>query len=77
MSSEPCDACEKEIPIGGGISGMWSSDPRVTAGMTLEFDDGAEFFLCFDCIDALPEEPSGDEVAAFVEIGRASCRERV
>ena len=46
---------------------MWSSDPRVTGGMTLEFDDGAEFFLCFDCIDALPEEPSGDEVAAFVE----------
>ena len=67
MASEPCDACEEEVPIGGGISGMWSSDPEATGGMTLEFDDGAEFFLCFDCIGALPEEPSGEEVAALVE----------
>ena len=67
MASEPCDACEEDVPIGGGISGMWSSDPEGTGGMTLEFPDGREFFLCFDCIGALPEEPSGDEVAALVE----------
>ena len=62
MASEPCDACEEDVPIGGGISGMWSSDPEGTVGMTLEFPDGREFFLCFDCIDELPEEPDAADV---------------
>ncbi|PSP36477.1 hypothetical protein BRC63_08505 [Halobacteriales archaeon QH_10_70_21] len=62
MASEPCDACEEDVPIGGGISGMWSSDPEGTGGMTLEFPDGREFFLCFDCIDELPEEPDAADV---------------
>jgi hypothetical protein len=30
--------------------------------MTLEFDDGSEEFLCFDCIDALPDEPTTGDV---------------
>jgi hypothetical protein len=62
MASEPCDACGEDVPIGGGISGMWSSDPEGTGGMTLEFPDGREFFLCFDCIDELPEEPDAADV---------------
>ena len=62
MASEPCDACEEDVPIGGGISGMWSSDPEGTGGMTLEFPDDREFFLCFDCIDELPEEPDAADV---------------
>ncbi|WP_254838947.1 DUF7561 family protein [Natronomonas marina] len=67
MASEPCDACGEDVPIGGGISGMWSSDPQGTGGMTLEFPDGSEFFLCFDCIDDLPEEPTAADVADAVE----------
>lgn len=63
MASEPCDGCGSEVPIGGGISGLWSADPQGTGGMTLEFDDGTEFFLCFECIAALPEHPSADDVA--------------
>ncbi len=66
MSGDPCDACETEVSIGGGIAGIWSSN-RGTGGMTLEFDDGSDFFLCFDCIEALPEEPSPADVAALAE----------
>jgi hypothetical protein len=65
MASEPCDACGEDVPIGGGISGIWSSDPEGTGGMTLEFEDGTEFFLCFDCIAELPDEPSAEDVDAL------------
>ena len=36
--------------------------PGPSGGMTLEFDDGSEEFLCFDCIDALPDEPTKADV---------------
>lgn len=67
MASERCDACDDEVPIGGGISGFWSSRPQGTGGMTLEFTDGREFFLCFECIDALPADPEAADVAALAE----------
>lgn len=67
MASEPCESCGDDVPIGGGISGIWSSDPEGTGGMTLEFEDGSEFFLCFDCIEELPDEPSAGDVAALDE----------
>ena len=63
MASEPCDACGEAVSIGGGIAGIWSSDPEGTGGMTLEFDDGSEYFLCFPCIEALPDEPTAEDVA--------------
>ena len=63
MAYDPCDGCGESVPIGGGISGMWSSDPRGTGGMTLELLDGSEHFLCFSCIDALPDEPTAADVA--------------
>ncbi|GAA0264539.1 DUF7561 family protein [Halobacterium noricense] len=30
-------------------------------------EDDSEFFLCFDCIDALPDEPGAGDVAALGE----------
>lgn len=63
MASEPCDACEADVPIGGGIAGFWSSNPEGTGGMTLEFTDGSEFFLCFECIEELPDDPEAADVA--------------
>jgi hypothetical protein len=63
MASDPCDVCGEAVPIGGGIAGIWSSDPEGTGGMTLEFTDGSEHFLCFSCIGALPEEPTAADVA--------------
>jgi len=35
--------------------------------MTLEFADGTEHFLCFDCIEELPDDPSEADVAALEE----------
>jgi hypothetical protein len=65
MASDSCEACGADVPIGGGIAGFWSSEPEGTGGMTLSFPDGREFFLCFDCIDDLPEDPEADDVAAL------------
>lgn len=66
MATEPCDACGDDVPIGGGIAGLWSSDRPSTGGMTLAFDDGEEFFLCFDCLAALPDDPDRSDVDELV-----------
>lgn len=65
MATDPCDGCGASVSIGGGIAGFWSSDPQGTGGMTLEFEDGSEYFLCFACIDGLPDEPNAADVAAL------------
>lgn len=65
MTTDPCDGCGASVSIGGGIGGMWSSDPQGTGGMTLEFDDGSEYFLCFACIDRLPDDPSAADIAGI------------
>jgi hypothetical protein len=62
MATDSCDACGQSVPIGGGIAGIWSSDPEGTGGMTLEFEDGTERFLCFECIESLPQEPTAADV---------------
>lgn len=67
MARDPCDACGEAVPIGGGIAGIWSSDPEATGGMTLEFLDGSEHFLCFACIEALPDDPTAADVAELGE----------
>jgi len=61
MAKESCAGCGDPVTVGGGIAGIWSADPEPTGGMTLEFD-GGEWFLCFSCIDALPEEPTRSDV---------------
>ncbi len=62
MATDPCDGCGEDVSIGGGIADIWSSDPKGTGGMTLEFDDGSEYFLCFSCIESLPDDPVADDV---------------
>lgn len=65
MASEPCDACGADVPIGGGIGDFWSSEPQRTGGMTLELTDGSEHFLCFACIEQLPDDPSAADVRSL------------
>lgn len=64
MASEPCDVCERSVRIAGGIGDLWNFSFESTQGMTLELVDGSEFFLCFDCMEALPDdtEPTADDV---------------
>jgi len=56
MTSEPCDGCGRSVRIAGGIGDFWSFEGESTGGMTLELDDGGEFFLCHDCIARLPDD---------------------
>jgi len=65
MASEQCDGCGDDVPIGGGIGSLWSSKNRQTGGMTLELADGSEHFLCYDCMDRLPDD--SDVTAEDVE----------
>ena len=42
MTSQPCEGCGESV--------------RIAGGMTLELDDGGEYFLCYDCIARLPDD---------------------
>ncbi|WP_324760123.1 DUF7561 family protein [Haloarcula sp. GH36] len=69
MASQPCDGCGTEVSIGGGITGIWASKSQPTEGIILELADDTEQFLCYDCIDRLPDdrEVTADDVAALEE----------
>lgn len=66
MTSEPCDGCGRDVRIAGGVENIWTLEGGATKGMTIDLDDG-EFFLCFECIERLPEEPTAEDVAALPE----------
>ena len=65
MSSQRCEGCDKKVRIGGGIGDFWTLERGSTGGMELELADGSEWFLCFECIDRLPDDR--DVTAADVE----------
>jgi hypothetical protein len=64
MASQECDGCGDSVPIAGGIANLWTRESRSTGGITLELADGSEHFLCFDCVEELPDdrEPTADDV---------------
>jgi hypothetical protein len=65
MASQPCDGCGAEVSIAGGIANIWTLEKDTTDGITLELTDGTEHFLCYDCIERLPDdrEVTGEDVA--------------
>jgi hypothetical protein len=67
MASQPCDGCGKRVTIAGGIANLWSLENEGTGGLDLELADGSDFFLCYACIERLPEdrEPTAADVAAL------------
>ena len=73
MSSQRCDGCDKRVRIGGGIGDFWTLDRGSSQGMELELSDGSEWFLCFECIDQLPDDRdvTATDVEAL-EAGRGS-----
>lgn len=56
MTTEPCDGCGKAVKIGGSFANVWDMNQESTGGLSLELVDGSEFFLCYDCIDQLPDD---------------------
>ena len=65
MASAVCNGCGVNVPIAGGIAAIWSFEPEKTRGMTLTFEDDSEHFLCFECIDQLPDYPTSSDVDAL------------
>ncbi|MBV0924427.1 hypothetical protein KTS45_09455 [Halomicroarcula limicola] len=69
MASQPCDGCGTSVSIAGGIANIWTQKARPTEGIVLELGDGTEHFLCYSCIDRLPDdhEVTAADVAALPE----------
>lgn len=65
MASQPCDGCGESVTIAGGIANIWTMEHDATGGLTLELADGSEHFLCFDCVERLPEKPTEADVRAL------------
>jgi hypothetical protein len=56
MARQPCDGCGKQVSIAGGIANLWTLESDTTGGIELELADGTEHFLCFECIERLPDD---------------------
>ncbi|WP_122089965.1 DUF7561 family protein [Halalkalicoccus subterraneus] len=67
MVTEQCDGCGERVHIAGGVADIWSFSQEPTGGMTLEFEDDTEHFLCYKCIERLPDHPGASDVAALSE----------
>ncbi|QCC51542.1 DUF7561 family protein [Halapricum salinum] len=65
MSTQRCDGCDERTRIAGGISDFWSQAGGSSGGVDLELADGSEHFLCFDCVERLPDDR--EATAADVE----------
>lgn len=65
MATEPCDGCGQKVTIAGGIANLWTFGGDETDGLALELADGAEFLLCYDCIEKLPDEATRGDVEAL------------
>lgn len=62
---ERCEGCGDEVRLAGGIANIWTTEQTETGGMTLELADDTEHFLCFDCIEELPDDPTAADVEAL------------
>lgn len=65
MGRSRCDGCGRSVPISGGIGDFWTFSREQTGGLTLEFEDGTEHFLCFECVERLPDHPEAADVTAL------------
>lgn len=65
MARESCDGCGKQVSIAGGIANLWTLESDDTGGIALELADGSDHFLCYECIEHLPEdrEATAEDVA--------------
>ncbi|MFB6310585.1 MAG: hypothetical protein ABEH64_05310 [Salinirussus sp.] len=65
MARDRCDGCGTSVPIAGGIANLWTLEADQTGGISLELADGSEHFLCFECLQRLPDdrEVTADDVS--------------
>jgi len=67
MARQPCDGCGKQVSIAGGIANLWTLEADETGGIQLELADGSDHFLCYECMERLPDdrEPTAEDVEAL------------
>lgn len=65
MTADPCEGCGRNVHIAGGTENLWTQGGGQGGGMTLELDDGGEYFLCFQCVEDLPEDATSEDVDAL------------
>jgi len=65
MTTTPCDGCGRPVSVAGGIANLWSFEKSTTEGLSLELVDGTDHFLCFECVDDLPNEATEADVDAL------------
>jgi len=65
MATQRCDACGDRVKIAGGIANLWTFEADRTGGIELVLADDSEHFLCFACMDRLPDdrEVTAEDVA--------------
>lgn len=64
MARQACDGCGDAVTVAGGVANLWTLEKEATGGIDLELVDGTDQFLCYDCIERLPddEEITADHV---------------
>jgi len=65
MATQPCDGCGRPVSVAGGIANLWSFEKSTTDGLQLELADGTDHFLCFECVDDLPDDAAEADVDAL------------
>ncbi|NUC73856.1 hypothetical protein HTZ84_16375 [Haloterrigena sp. SYSU A558-1] len=77
MARNTCDGCGRTVSVAGGIANLWTfgeDDGSDGTAMTLELADGSEHLLCYPCIEALPDEPTADDVARLEQVDEGSSQ---
>ncbi|SFS37916.1 DUF7561 family protein [Halostagnicola kamekurae] len=65
MGTDSCDGCGRPVSVAGGVANIWTfgeNDGSDGTAMTLELADGSSHLLCYACLEALPDEPTVEDV---------------
>lgn len=71
MANDSCDGCGRAVTVAGGIANLWTfgeNDGSEGTAMTLELADGSEHLLCYPCIEALPDDPTAEDVDRLEQV---------
>lgn len=79
MARHTCDGCGRRVSVAGGMENLWTfgqDDGSAGTAMTLEFDDGDEYLLCYPCLQVLPDEPTEADVDRLEQVDGETSRLR-
>ncbi|WP_121743976.1 DUF7561 family protein [Natronorubrum halophilum] len=77
MARDSCDGCGRSVRIAGSIANLWTfGDGGEGTAMTLELADGTEHLLCYPCLEAIPDEPTAEDVARLERVDEETSQLR-